>query len=65
MKPQDLRDKLVAMDLEDFDAEKMIALRSICPTPDDLPKLKAYDGDLSRLDEVGMRRGKESRRTGG
>ena len=29
-----------------------IALRNISPSPDDLPKLKGYDGDLAKLDEV-------------
>lgn len=40
------------MDLAKFDTEKFIALRGICPTPDDLPKLKSFDGGLDKLDEV-------------
>lgn len=52
MKPEDLRDSLVAMDLDKFDTDKFIALRNISPSPDDLPKLKGYDGDLAKLDEV-------------
>ena len=51
-KPEDLRDALVAMDLEKFDMDKLIALRGISPSMEDLPKLKAYDGELSKLDEV-------------
>lgn len=55
-KPHDLRDSLVAMDLNKFDADKLIALRGISPSPDDLPKLKGYDGDLAKLDEVRNKR---------
>lgn len=51
-KPQDLVNALVAMDLEQFDTEKLFALRGICPSADDLPKLKGYEGDLGKLDEV-------------
>eukprot|EP00904_Undaria_pinnatifida_P009474 jgi/Undpi1/5657/HiC_scaffold_2.g00931.m1 len=53
-KPEDLRDALVAMDLEKFDMDKLIALRGISPSMEDLPKLKAYDGELSKLDEVSL-----------
>lgn len=52
MKPHDLRDSLVAMDLDKFDTDKFIALRNISPSPDDLPTLKGYEGDLHKLDEV-------------
>ena len=51
-KPEELRDSLVAMDLSKFDMDKLIALRGISPSMEDLPKLKAYDGELSKLDEV-------------
>ena len=33
--------------------DKLIALRGISPSPDDLPKLKGFQGDLGTLDEVG------------
>lgn len=49
---EDLRDSIVAMELGKFDTEKLIALRGIAPTTEELPKLKAFDGDLSKLDEV-------------
>ncbi|CAN0249613.1 unnamed protein product, partial [Ectocarpus fasciculatus] len=52
MKPHDLRDSLVAMDLDKFDTDKFIALRNISPSPDDLPTLKGYEGELDKLDEV-------------
>eukprot|EP00903_Cladosiphon_okamuranus_P008076 g7790.t1 len=52
MKPEDLRDSLVAMDLDKFDTDKFIALRNISPSPDQLPTLKGYEGDLAKLDEV-------------
>ncbi|CAM9427813.1 unnamed protein product, partial [Sphacelaria rigidula] len=51
-KVEDLRDSIVAMELGKFDTEKLIALRGIAPTTEELPKLKAFDGDLSKLDEV-------------
>lgn len=54
MKPEDLRDSLVAMDLGKFDTDKFIALRNISPSPDDLPTLKGYEGDLAKLDEVSL-----------
>ena len=33
--------------------DKLIALRGISPSPDDLPKLKEFQDDLGKLDEVG------------
>lgn len=64
MKPDDLRDSLVAMDLQKFDTDKFIALRNISPSPDDLPTLKGYEGDLAKLDEVRDGGGGESREEG-
>lgn len=51
-KPYDLRDSIVAMDLDKFDTDKLIALRGIAPSDEDLPTLKGYDGDLKKIDEV-------------
>lgn len=51
-KVEDLRDSIVAMDLHKFDTDNLVALRGIAPATEDLAKLKAYDGDLSKLDEV-------------
>ncbi|CAN0408951.1 unnamed protein product, partial [Ascophyllum nodosum] len=52
--PTVLRDSLVRMELEKFDMDKLIALRGISPSPDDLPKLKEFQDDLGKLDEVSM-----------
>lgn len=40
------------MDLKKFDTDRFIALRNISPSLEDLPKLKGYEGDLAKLDEV-------------
>lgn len=40
------------MELEKFDMDKLIALRGISPSSEDLPKLKGFDGDVKTLDEV-------------
>lgn len=43
---------MVKMELDKFDMDKLLALRGISPTPEDLPKLKGFDGDVKTLDEV-------------
>lgn len=50
--PEELRDSLVKMELDKFDLDKLLALRGISPSSEDLPKLKGFDGDVKTLDEV-------------
>ncbi|CAN0309547.1 unnamed protein product [Discosporangium mesarthrocarpum] len=51
-KPDVLLKQILSMDLTVLDYEKLTSLRNISPTPDDLPKLKAYAGEISDIDEV-------------
>ncbi|CAM9850720.1 unnamed protein product, partial [Phaeothamnion confervicola] len=55
LKPEQVRDAVLAMDMAVFGegaADKLDRLRAMAPTDEELKTLKAYDGDLDKVDDV-------------
>lgn len=52
MSSHEIRKAIIRMDEKKLDLEKLISLRTLAPTPDDITALKEYDGDIEILGRV-------------
>jgi len=52
MPSHEIRKAIIRMDEKKLDLEKLLSLRALAPTPDDITALKEYDGDVEALGRV-------------
>lgn len=52
MSSHEIRKAIIRMDEKKLDLEKLISLRTLAPTPDDITALREYDGDVEALGRV-------------